>query len=200
MKRTLLLLVFAIASLGNAMAQHEPWDIYITPKVGAAYSNFRGVDGGKYKLGFVGGANLEVFITPAVAFDTEISFSHQGSHNYINPETQIQNDARVNLLNFDFMFRFYPIRSIQRLSLFSGLHGAYVAWFKVNYRDIRDEVHGGDIGVPVGIGYEVGKVAIDAKYNFSARKIAHTEMAKRSLGDATHSALMLTIGYKIQVF
>lgn len=48
---------------------------FITPKVGANYSNFVSLDG-QYKLGVVGGVNIEVFLLPKLAFDTELSFAH----------------------------------------------------------------------------------------------------------------------------
>ena len=78
MRKTIVTIILALAAVGNLYAQHEkrnPWDVFITPKVGANYSNFVSLDG-QYKLGVVGGVNIEVFLLPKLAFDTELSFAH----------------------------------------------------------------------------------------------------------------------------
>ena len=119
MRKTIVTIILALAAVGNLYAQHEkrnPWDVFITPKVGANYSNFVSLDG-QYKLGVVGGVNIEVFLLPKLAFDTELSFAHRGAHAYTNPKTQQANDMRLDYLNTDYLFMVCAISTSLRVSI-----------------------------------------------------------------------------------
>lgn len=202
MKRIVVISALCLLAASDVLAQkadRTPWDINITPKVGANYSTFTGVDDGEGKIGFVGGVSFEVVLTKKLSFDTEISFSHEGCHNYTNPATERANDARLNFLNMDYTLRYYPFER-GTFNIFAGLHAAYLAYAKVNYQDYHDEFISGDIGIPLGIGYEFKNLTIDAKYVFSFRKLGDSERAKRNLGDARMMAVFVTLGYKIHLF
>ncbi|MCI1281547.1 MAG: PorT family protein [Prevotella sp.] len=203
MKKVIFFTLLALMAVTNIKAQsneRDSWDIFVMPKVGSCYSNFTGVDNGEFKFGFIGGLQVEVFFNPQLAFDTEISFSHQGSHNYINPATKEPNDARLNYLNMDYLLRVYPFKGLNRFSLYTGIHGGDMVWCKIDNQDKLDYMNKGDIGIPVGIGYEFGHFAVDARYIYSFRKLAHDDIAKKNMGDAKLMTFALTIGYKIQVF
>lgn len=202
MRKTIVTIILALAAVGNLYAQHEkrnPWDAFITPKVGANYSNFVSLDG-QYKLGVVGGVNIEVFLLPKLAFDTELSFAHQGAHAYTNPKTQQTNDMRLDYLNTDYLFRWYPFDGLRNFNIFTGVNTGYIISASVNGEKVKREVKKGTVSIPVGLGYDFGPVSVDAKFQYALTKVARTEIAKKNLGDARVMAFWLTLGYKIQVF
>lgn len=199
MKRLLLSILIAFVAINNLSAQcqkRQLWDVFITPKVGANYSNFTS-GGGQYKLGAVGGVSAEVFLLPKLSFDAGISFSHQGAHNYLNPQTQQLNDARVDMLNMDYLFHVYPVG---RFNIFTGIHMGQIVGATVWYEDVKDDLNNGDFAVPVGLGYDIGPVNVEARFQYSLKKLPKTELAKNNLGNVSLMSFWLTIGYKIQVF
>ena len=61
-------------------------------------------------------------------------------------------------------------------------------------------MHSQDLSFPVGVTYEWGQWQADLRYDIAFRRMAHSEKAKMVLGDYLNDALMLTVGYKIQLF
>lgn len=199
MKRLMVTLLVALVAINNLSAQRNKrqlWDVFITPKVGANYSNFTS-GGGEYKLGVVGGLSAEVFLLPKLSFDAGLSYAHQGSHNYLNPQTQQLNDARVEMLNMDYLFHVYPFG---RFNIFTGIHIGQVIGASVCYEDVKDELHDGEFAIPVGLGYDLGPVNLEARFQYSLKKLPKTELAKNNMGDVSLMSFWFTVGYKIQVF
>ncbi|MCI6619574.1 MAG: PorT family protein [Prevotella sp.] len=197
MKRVLLLGVIFIASIGQMMGQkHEPWDIYITPKAGATYTGFASKNC-EFKPGFIGGASVEVFFFPHFAFETGLSFSMEGANKVDNDIDSRDNDYNLNYLNIDYLFKWYIGN---RLNVFTGLHMGRLVWAKADGVDIIDELHQGAFAIPAGIGYNIGRWAISAQFNYSFPKLAKSDKAKPILNNASPMGGFVTIGYKIQVF
>lgn len=203
MRRLLLLLVLPLAWTLTAAAQrekgHGPWDVFLVPKAGACYSNFTSLDG-KYKLGAVGGIGIQVYVLPRLAVDVDVSYSHEGSHDYKNPASGDLNDARLEMINTTYLLRGYPIRSMRWLSIYTGMHVSRVVGASVNTFDKKDDIMRGDVAIPAGLGVEVGPVSLDARFQYSLRKVAKSDLARKNLGDARLMAVWVTLGYKFQIF
>ncbi|MCI6549693.1 MAG: outer membrane beta-barrel protein [Prevotella sp.] len=197
MKRVLLLGVIFIASIGQIMGQkHEPWDIFFTPKAGAAYTGFSSLNC-EYKPGFVGGTGIEVFFSPHFSFETALTFSMEGANKVDNDLNQRDSNYNLNYINMDYLFKWYIGN---HMNIFTGLHMGRLVWAKANGVDISDELNKGAITIPAGIGIDIGRLAISAQFNYSFPKIAKSDRAKQILKDASLMGGFVTIGYKIQVF
>lgn len=202
MRRLIIISIIFLASAGSVLAQENLrtlWDINATPKVGANYSTFSGADNGEWKLGVTAGGSIELVLTPKLSFDIELTFSHEGCHNYVNPATQQQNDARLNIINTDYTFRYYP-SAHGTFNVFAGVHGGYLATAKVNRQSFKKDFRRGLIGIPIGVGYEWRHFTVDAKYIFNFNHLAGNKRAKRNLGDVNLMTACVTLGYKIKVF
>lgn len=197
MKRILLLAVFAVAFLSHVTAQkHEPWDIFITPKAGVAYTGFTSQNC-EFRPGFIGGASVEVFFFPHFALDTELTFSMEGANKVDSDIDNRDYNYNLNFINTDYLFKWYIGN---HFNVFTGLHLGRIVWAKADGVKIKNELRRGTFAFPAGIGLDLGNWTIDARFNYSFYKIAKTDLAKQVLQNAAMMGGFVTIGYKIQVF
>ena len=202
MKKLLFVVLSLIISVVDIKAQASEGDAFVIPKIGANYSNFLNRSS-SYKPGFTGVLGIEYFINKKLAWDTEMYFTHQGAHDVMYYPENANYDYSLNLLNLDFLLKYYPITALkQHFSLYTGFHTGYIVYARANYQDIKDDIKAGQYGIPVGATIEFGKLIIDARYIYSFRKIAGSEdsKTKQIIGDATLNSFWLTFGYKIQIF
>lgn len=178
---------------------HQPWDTYVGVKGGVIYSNLTALRG-QAKITGMGGIYTEAFLTKSFAIQTELTFSHHGSHNAISlasPEAGATFDYRLNYINTDFIFKKY---FADRLGLYTGIHAAYAVTMKRNGQNIKKELHGGDLSIPAGACLVWHNVSLDARYQYPLRKLAKTDKAKAIMGNARTPSVILTIGYRFKVF
>jgi hypothetical protein len=198
MKRTFFITLLFVTTILSVHAQSESGNVFIAPKAGCNYSNFM-KSNGSYKFGFTGGLDIEYFLSKKTALDTEIDFSRQGAHNLTYAADNSTYDYRVNLLSFNVVAKYYPVK---HFNIFAGGQAARVVFCKANGLDIKDDVKHGLYGATAGMGLEMGKFTIDARYVYYINKLAKTEdtLTKAVLKDATLGGVWLTVGYKIQMF
>ena len=184
---------------------HGRWDIYVTPRVGAIASDITGLNG-KIKIGFVGGANVEVFILPTFAVDFELDFAKVGT-NSVSHTDQYGNTASYDysLLYFktNYLARWYPTYK-SHLSLYAGIEINRLLQAKAATgditSDIKDELRKGDVSVPVGVSYEFGNWQADLRYSFGFTRVARSDKAREIIGKGHLHSLMLTMGYRIHIW
>lgn len=177
----------------------QPWDTYVGVKGGVIYSNLTALRG-QAKITGMGGIYTEAFLTKSFAIQTELTFSHHGSHNAISlasPEAGATFDYRLNYINTDFIFKQYIA---DRLGLYIGIHTAHAVTMKRNGQNIKKELHGGDLSIPAGACLVWHNVSLDARYQYPLRKLAKTDKAKAIMGNARTPSVILTIGYRFKVF
>ena len=179
--------------------ERQPWDTYVGVKGGVIYSNLTALHG-EAKITGMGGIYTEAFLTKSFAIQTELTFSHHGSHNAISlasPEAGATFDYRLNYINTDFIFKQYIA---DRLGLYIGIHTAHAVTMKRNGQNIKKELHGGDLSIPAGACLVWHNVSLDARYQYPLRKLAKTDKAKAIMGNARTPSVILTIGYRFKVF
>lgn len=193
----------AVTCWGQSTFKHkferQPWDTYVGVKGGVIYSNLTALRG-QAKITGMGGIYTEAFLTKSFAIQTELTFSHHGSHNAISlasPEAGATFDYRLNYINTDFIFKQY---FADRLGLYTGIHAAYAVTMKRNGQNIKKELHGGDLSIPAGACLVWHNVSLDARYQYPLRKLAKTDKAKAIMGNARTPSVILTIGYRFKVF
>jgi len=198
MKKIFFITLFLIVAFVSINAQGETGDVYFTPKVGCNYATFFNRNG-SYKLGFVGGVNMEYSLSSKVAIGSEAFFTHQGCHDVSIPSEETKYDYRLNLLDFNVFLKYYPVK---HFDVFVGGQAARVLHARGNYEDIIDDLNKGFYGATGGFGFEFGKVILDARYVYYFNKIAkdNDTHTKAILKDATLNSIWVTVGYKIQWF
>lgn len=200
----LLTLTAMTTTYGADKDEINPWDIFVIPKVGASGS-YMTQSGGEFKTGFTGGVTMQVYFTPQLAFDVELAYMQAGTNDAYIKQLTTENagpyDYRLSYINTSYFLRYYPTRS---LSLYTGVTGGRLIHAKSKYGgqsvDIKDELKGAMITVPVGVSMELGKVMLDARWSYQINKLPDSQKAKVILGNSVLNMVQLTIGYKIQIF
>lgn len=194
--------------------EHTVWDVYAAPKAGLNLSNLPGIDG-KVKLGVTGGAYLEVFLAKNLALDVEMQYSRQGSSGVCrnltttdaagNTVTEEHGpyDFKLDYISTNYLVRWYPWADLS-WSFTTGIHAGYVisAHAKLKHgtdKNLKDDIHKGDIAIPLGISYEWKQWQLEARYNVFFRKLARSSEAKELMRNARNNMLEVTLGYRIQV-
>lgn len=183
---------------------HTPWDLYVAPKLGLSVSNLTSQNG-KLSFGINGGAYMEVFILPELAIDLELTYSQQGANDvpHSSASGYREYDFMLGYINTTYLCRWYPIKE-RPLSIYSGLHLARLIKAKGRAgggkHDIYDDLHHGDVAIPIGASYEWKQWQADLRYNFFIKSIASSQPAKSVLDNARNSMIDLTVAYKIQLW
>ena len=201
-KQIFALVVLCFTVVPSAHAQEEPrvpWDIFVTPKTGVMFSNLTELDG-KTKAGLTLGVNAEIFLLPNFSFCTELSYAHHGENNYTNPKTEQKNSFSADYLYTDYTVRWYPIKQLNRLSVFGGVSMGTLFAASVNGEKVKHELNSGNVSIPLGIGFEKGKIAVDARIQYGLTKLADSSIARKNLGNAHLLTFGFTIGYRIHAF
>ena len=218
---------------------------YGTSIIGLDLSNLPGIDG-NVKLGVVGAAYVEVFVAKNIAIDAEMQYSRQGSSGvYRNLHTTDAAgtptvreygpyDFKLDYINTNYLVRWYPWADLP-WSFTTGLHMGYIvsAHAKMKHgadKNIKRDIHSGDLALPLGISYEWkqwqleeninlknsiyrGDVSIplgvsyewkqwqlEARYNLYFRKLARSHEAEVLMRNARNNMLEVTLGYRIKMF
>ncbi len=193
--------------------EHDQWDIFIAPKIGATSSNMTNVGGKKIKPWFTGGFFVEVFFIPNLAMDVEMNYSRQGADGVPGTapgdngeKVYAERSYRMDYINTAYLCRWYPKKTIP-FSMYTGFQiGRLInAKAEVNaprrlVQDIKGDLHSGELSIPVGLSYEFGQLQVDARYNFHPKRIAHSDDAKRVLGNARFNFFSLSLAYRILWF
>lgn len=185
---------------------HKPWDLFVAPKLGLAVSNLTTMDG-KMKPGIMFGGYIEVFFVPNIGVDMEVTYNRQGANDvpWRNSEgVYKEHDIYIDCLNSTYLCRWYPKEEIP-LSVYSGLHMSRIVNARLRTKgsdshSIKDDLHKGDVAIPIGVSYEWKQWQADLRYNFYFRHIASSQEAKRVLDNACNSMLSLTVAYRIQLW
>ncbi|MDY4626551.1 MAG: hypothetical protein SO442_08095 [Prevotella sp.] len=180
-------------------AVHNQWDMYVIPHVGMAVSNI--TYSGDMHPGVRAGVDFEGVMLPRLSVTIGIDYLNQGAANV--PYGGQKYDYSFGLIDTNLLAHWYPLHT-KPLSVFAGVRATRVVSAKAtlgsSHTDIKDQMHSQDLSFPVGVTYEWGQWQADLRYDIAFRRMAHSEKAKMVLGDYRNDALMLTVGYKIQLF
>ena len=216
-KKYLISIAFSVVSFTTVFGQtdpnrvrwHEPFDIYVGPKIGVSYSTFTKVGGDPMIWGMVGGF-VEVYFTDRLGMNVEMNYSHQGARNVFhasdNPNAQGSYLYRLDYINTEYKLKYYFIKPV---CAYAGFHFGTLINAKsenksvdpVAITNIRKHLHR-QASISVGASYETEKWVVDGMYCFPLRRLANKndELAETILGDAKQHIFMLTFGWKIKMF
>lgn len=188
----------------------DPWDLYVGPKAGVAYSNLTTM-GGDAKIGLNAGVFVESHITERFAVCFDLMYARVGSDNAYH-KTDIYDEEGVLLaagpyyykfdcLNTQYKLRYYLMKN---LNVFTGLHLTRFIKAKSFFEDketkIKNQIHSGDLLIPFGAEFTFKNIAIEGTYHLPVRKLARTDKAKAIMGNAKQNLITVTLAYKIQMF
>lgn len=209
MKKVFLLALMLVATISTVSAQqHNLWELWATPKVGAAYSNFT-TNGGKWLIGPRVGGDAEVFFNNHVSLTFDIHYSRIGSKNAFYPLEDSETGKLVNsgpynyhmdVLNTQYLGKYYIANGI---ALFTGIHLARILNAKYDFdgssHAFKEQIHRGLVSIPAGLALSFGRLQLEAQYDFSLNKVPKTAKAKSILGNCHMHTVSLTLGYRINV-
>ena len=213
-----VLLSFAVNTTVQAQLRDDPydlWDVLVGGRVGVSASTLTKNDG-DYKIWPCASIFTEVFVNPSFSMTFEAGYSRKGSNNVTIDGSVIPAEDKENLLfgpehpytyNLDYINTTYLVKYLvkQRIGFYTGLCFSTLVSARAKVdgisTDIRDEMHGGDFSIPVGVEIILGKnLLIDGRWNWSPRRVTDTSKAQLLLGKARNQFFSLTVGYRIQVF
>lgn len=212
-----LLLLLATTNLWGQSAlikekwhnRRTQWDIFIGPKLGADFSTCTQL-GGKWKPGFTGGLFGEVYLSPKVSFKIALGYAMKGTNDagLAHPEafgddyeTGHVYDYTFHYLDTDFTLHAYPV---PQWSIYTGLELNQLIDANNKGADgashnIKDDLHEGDLAIPVGMTYTLGNWVLDGRFSYSVRKFADSRRSQFILGKARNMSTQITVGYRIQI-
>ncbi len=208
MKKFILMAMMMVATISNVNAQkHNLWELWATPKVGAAASNFS-THGGDWMFGPRAGADAEVFFNNRVSLTFDIHYSRIGSKNVFTPYTTQSGEQQtsgpynyhMDVLNTQYLGKYYIANGV---ALFTGIHLARLLNAKYDFdgskSDFKDQLHRGLVSIPAGVAINIGRLQLEAQYDFSLNKVPKTAKAKSILGQCHMHTVSVTLGYRINV-
>lgn len=192
----------------NRVRWHEPFDIYVGPKIGVSYSTFTKVGGDPMIWGMVGGF-VEVYFTDRLGMNVEMNYSHQGTKNVYHTTSNGEPSGpylyRMDYINTEYKLKYYFTKPI---CVFAGFHFGTLINAKAEFEgvspkqitNIRKQLHR-QASVLMGASYETEKWVVDGLYCFPLRRVANKNShAEEILGNAAQNIFMLTFGWKIKMF
>ncbi len=214
MRKLLIISALLTASIVSVAQERkpwfDPWDLYLIPKGGIAYSNLSSL-GGDAKIGVNAGVGIESHITERIAVSFDLLYTGVGSkdvyHNNLTPNEDGSIPSagpynyQLDFLNTQYKFRYYVIKN---LNVFTGLHLSKIIKAKATVdnveRKIKDDIRSGDLLIPFGAEFSFKNLAIEATYYLPLRKLTKSDRAMNLLGNAKQNLITVTLGYKIQMF
>lgn len=214
MRKLLIISALLTASIVSVAQERkpwfDPWDLYVGPKAGIAYSNLSSL-GGDAKIGLNAGVFVESHITERFAICFDMMYARVGSdnvyHNNIIPNEDGSLPStgpyyyKFDFLNTQYKLRYYVMKN---LNVFTGLHLSRVVKAKSIVNDveskIKKDIRSGDLLIPFGAEFSFKNLAIEATYYLPLRKLAKSDRAMNLLGNAKQNLITVTLAYKIQMF
>lgn len=199
-KRVLIVFLCAFATLcANAQSQAGVTTIY--PRVGLSLSKFSGDKiyycnnpgmysdeyvGAKMKAGFTGGVEVQHMFTDVLGVSAGAMYCQQGTkYEELPQEEYEQLSIDLDYLNIPILF---VASTNVGLNLKAGIQPEIRLGSKFN--PVMDRV---SFAIPVGISYEMKHFSLDLRYKIGVTK------AWKNMGSVRSNALMLTLGYGIDL-
>ena len=137
------------------------------------------------RLAYHAGLFYNMRINDVLGFQPEVVYSSQGA------QLEANNDLKViyNYINVPLMFKYYANENFNiQAGPQVGIMASAKAKFEDVDEDIKDQLEPVDLGIGIGLGYEINKLQFVARYNYGL-----TSTAKDS-GDEHYPNRIFQIG------
>ena len=185
------LLVVAAILFGavTANAQNEVGQISIAPTIGMNYSKIT-FDNQKFTPFFEVGANAEYGIAEKFGVSAGVFYSLQGSKFDGHGDYKI----KTSYINVPILANYYVWNG---LAVKAGIQPGYLLSAKYDGTDIKKYAKKFDLGIPVGVSYEISNVVVDLRYVFGLTAVNKTNPLLDKKGK--NQVIQLTAGYKFKL-
>ena len=167
-------------------AQNEVGQISIAPTVGINISSVTDWNDTKAKVGLVAGAVAEYGVAEKFGVSAGVMFSMQGC-GFKDEDDKV----KLNYLNIPILANYYVYKG---LAVKAGVQPGILLSAKDGDHDIKDNMKGFDLSIPVGASYEYQNFVLDARYN-----IGVTKGNKNGNRSNKNSVFQITLGYKFKL-
>ena len=182
------------------MAQHEQGSLTLQPKVGLNLANLTNDTDAKMRVGLAAGLEAEYYASDIVSISFGALYSMQGAK-YDTTVNELKATAKLKLdyLNIPILANVYVVPGLAvKLGVQPGFciskkYTGEAGYYK-EIGNIKDQVKGFDLSIPVGLSYEYANFQLDARYNFGVTKVFKDEGEK-----SKNSVIQITLGYKFEI-
>lgn len=193
MKKIVLSLIAASAAIvaGTSTASAQSSFDWVQgfswgPKVGLNVSTMSNTDLGA-KVSFNAGMFGQVRTANWFALSLEVLYSRQGGNDKrTEAGVDIKNKIKTEYLNVPVLANFYVT---ERLALKTGVQVGFCLGARqvvktggiTTKHGIAGDFHTADVSIPVGISYDLGRLVLDARYNFGVSKAMKDENTRNNV-------------------
>lgn len=191
MKKWILAAAIMMATT-SAFAQREAGSVTVQPRIGFSAADFNNTGDTETRVGLVVGPEFEYFVSSRFSFAAGLNYSQQGAD---LKDTNVE--WKVDYLTVPVVANVYLFKGF---ALKAGLQPGLKASAKMEYKgsmgsasvNLKNDVKGFDLAVPVGLSYEFKHFVLDARYTFGLTKVFDDF-------DTKNLTFQLTLGYKIDL-
>lgn len=184
--KKLFLAIAAMVLSANVNAQNEVGQVSIAPTVGLNIASVSDFDHTKSKAGLAVGAVAEYGVAEKFGVSAGVMFSMQGC-GFKGEDEKV----KLNYLNIPILANYYVYKG---LAVKAGVQPGILLSAKSGDVDIKDNMKGFDLSIPVGASYEYQNFVLDARYNIGVTK-ANKEGSKSN----KNGVFQITLGYKFKL-
>lgn len=192
MKKIVLSLIAASAAIlagtSTASAQNFDWVEGFSwgPKAGLNVTTMSNSDLGA-KVSFTAGMFAQVRTADWFALSLEALYSRQGGiDKHTEAGIDIKNKIKTEYLNVPLLANFYVTRG---LALKTGVQVGFCLGARqvietggvTTKHGIAGDFHTADVSIPVGISYDLGRLVLDARYNFGVSHAMKTTSSRNNV-------------------
>ena len=185
------LLVMAAILLGavTANAQNEVGQLSIAPTVGVNYAKIT-TDKQKFNTFFELGANAEYGVAEKLGVTAGLFYSFQGSKD----DGGLGKKTETSYINVPILANYYVWNG---LAVKAGVQPGYLLKAEYDGHDVKKDAKKFDLGIPVGVSYEVSDIVFDLRYVFGLTKVNKKNDFMRKEGK--NQVIQFTVGYKFKL-
>lgn len=202
-------LTLAAQEYKDTRSGFHQWDIIGNVHAGASASMLSGANADPL-FRPTGGLGVELMAKDNFSVGVELNYHWLGATNrtvkqQFEDGTTDQTNAKiwVQYIDTEYLLRWYLFKGF---SCYTGLQFGYMFYCKAHandgtrHADLKDDVHGGRFGVPVGITQNIGRFYVDVRGSYQVNKIPDNFRAKVFMGKNAHAhSAQVTIGYRFQL-
>ena len=213
MKRLFLSLAVLACSL-HGFAQQEVGSLTFIPKLGINLSTVTGSDvyymkdglndqvlKPKYRVGVVAGIEGEYQLNKPLSLSVSALYSLQG-HKYDDIDFQRNYNVTFHTINVPVMLNFYIVKG---LAVKAGLQAGYAFYKKESYDQLIGNSWSSystsgtiyknfDLGVPVGLSYDIDRLRLDLRYNYGLTSLSKLN----GMAAVSNRVIQFSIGYALR--
>ncbi len=188
------LLVVAAILLGavTANAQNEVGQISIAPTIGLNYAKIT-MDKQEFAPFFEVGANAEYGMTEKLGISAGVFYSLQGSKDKEAAPGYKKEKTKTSYINVPILANYYVWNG---LAVKAGVQPGFLLSAKYGSTDVKKDAKKFDLGIPVGVSYEISNFVVDLRYVFGLTKTAKESDHQKA---GKNQVIQLTAGYKFKL-